>query len=62
MFRIHVSTGMYLGRSGGCAVVTVDFSRVAPSSGDHCIPAILAHVFLTITHVSHTCMYWDVLG
>ena len=31
----------------------MDFSPVAPSRGDHRIPTMLTHVFLTITHVSH---------
>ena len=36
----------------------VDFSPVAPSRGDHRIPAILTHVFLTITHVSYIMINW----
>ena len=58
MFLIHVCTGMYLGRSGGCAVVTCGFSPVAPSRGDHRIPAIWTYVFLTITHVSYIMINW----
>ena len=40
----------------------VDFSPVASCGGDHCIPAMLAYVFLSITHVSHTCIFWNALG
>ena len=39
----------------------VVISPISPSRDDHCIPAMLTHVFLTITHASHTGKYWAAL-